>query len=393
MEPSQETLLEKIEAFQQFFIFPAMTILPVVRRRIGLRSLKGFYFWLPLAVMGAVGYQYSTSHVLAYFAVFVAGVALWQRRNRWKEIRSGKLWHTRSLGVSLWEFLPDLRPKAPEPGEEPKPPSSLLKIGPFFQTDRRLYRWIDPLCIFIIGLIVFRFDQVFGGWIMFSAVSLRITEEYIWEKSIEALLDQYDGLITAEQQNEALQALRRGHPTTGADGVEIPRPAPAPPPNGVAEDLREQVAARKAEADAREANRQQEKARPHPFTDTMNRVKEGADAVKDSAEAVKEAADAVYAFRAATAVRETVIVATERTTREVVIVQPEYATYRVVIPGPIPDGMGAQAWLLTYSVYPGRFTFTPEQQAEILAAYDKRQITGDTTPIVVQPPAAAEPPR
>ena len=78
-------------------------------------------------------------------------------------------------------------------------------------------------------------------------------------------------------------------------------------------------------------------------------------------------------------------------TREVVIVKPELSTQRVVIPGPIPDGMSAQTWFLTYSTYPDRLDLTHEQQAVILAAHDERQITGDTTPIVVQPPATPEP--
>ena len=298
MEPKQETFLEKLEAFQQCFIFPAMTVLPVVRRRMGLRSLKGFYFWLPLAIMAFIGVQFSKSHALTYFAAVVAIAALWQRRNRWKEIRSGELWHTRSLGVCLWEFLPDIQPPVPKPGEAQKPPSPLLKVGPFFQTDRRLYRWIDPLCIFAIGLALLHFDPVFGGWIMFAAISIRVTEEYVWEKSIEAMLDQYDGLITAEQQNEALQELRRGHPTTGADGVSVPRPAPAPPPKGVAEDLREQVAARKAEADAREAIRQREAMAAAETTaksaEAMSRIKQAAETVKEVAEAVSAVRDAAH---------------------------------------------------------------------------------------------------
>ena len=318
MEPRQETLLEKFEAFQQCFIFPAMTVLPVVRRRMGLRALKGFYFWLPLAIMGFVGYQFEETHALTYFAALVAIAALWQRRNRWQEIRSGELWHTRSLGVCLWEFLPDIQPPQPKPGEAQKPPSPLLKVGPFFQTDRRLYRWIDPLCIFLIGLIVFRFDPVFGGWIMFAAISTRIIEEYLWEKSIEAMLDQYDGLITAEQQNEALQELRRGHPTTGEGGTETPRPAPAPPPKGVAEDLREQVAARKAEAEAREADRNAESMRH----------------IKQAAETVKEVAEAVSAVREATAAPEpdTIIIDRTHTSDTLVVVREEKTFIAVAAP-------------------------------------------------------------
>ncbi len=172
--------------------FPALTLIIFMRMRCGFRllsyaSLFGTAFFLfllngignlhvaiPLA--GRFGATNSTES-LRNFALLFLALGLWQRHLRWRELLSGVLWHTRSRGVSYFEFLP-------------------LRLD-------WVYRFVDPILAFLGGMCIRKLGyNGLGLWIMFSALCLRIVEDYAHEKSLERECDIHDSLVENEVMAE-----------------------------------------------------------------------------------------------------------------------------------------------------------------------------------------------
>lgn len=401
-DEKKPSFLENFEQFQEATIYGALGAVTPARRRVGLRLATSFQLTVAAALPLAMGYIDHSTPLMAYAGVILA-TGHWQGYHRWQEMKRGEGIHTYSLGASPLYNIRLTQRVRKSPLFARFPFLNGLHVPQWLLKENRVHRHLDPFATIGVGLVAFCFNQPLGEYMIFSGVCLRIYEEYRYKQRNKNLFDAFDDGENAETLGQILTSLRK--PRLAPDGSPaIPDEDDAPIRVGQpGDDIREQVDKRFAEQEARA------KARRNPVAEAADSIKQAAEAGKAAAEAgkataeaFKEAAEAgkataeavkeaVGAYWEATAARETVIIATERTTREVLIVQPEFATYRVVIPGPIPDGMSAQEWFLTYSVYPERFTFTPEQQAEILAAYDERQITGDTRPIMIQPPATPEP--
>jgi hypothetical protein len=165
--------------------FPALTLIVFMRMRCGFRllsyaSLFGTAFFLfllngignlhvaiPLA--GRFGATHSTES-LRNFALLFLVVGLWQRHLRWRDLLRGELWHTRSRRVSYFEFLP-------------------LRLD-------WIYRFVDPILACLGGMCICRLGfNGLGLWVMFSALCLRIVEDYAHERSLERECDIHDSLV------------------------------------------------------------------------------------------------------------------------------------------------------------------------------------------------------
>ena len=291
MEPQtsqNNSILEKIETAQALSGFVAASAVTLFRRRVGLRMTRGIFLYPVVAIMAAIGYFGSSSHALTYYAGAVLAAGLWQNYNRWQEMKRGELTNTRSLGVSplaavpFGRFLP-------------------AKLTNWITSGDHIHRSLDPLVMFAAGLVIVPHDQALGGWVMFSAVALRVFEEFKHEASWNILFDGMDAMLNGESQKAFMDHIRRGSTDPLTD------PATGRQTTGAAEELAERIARNQARqaAAAAEAQAEEQAHKPHPFTEAVNRVKEGAGAVKDSAEAIKESAGAVKeAAEAVSAVRE-----------------------------------------------------------------------------------------
>ena len=310
MEPTPnqtDSIFDKIETMQALSGYLAVAVVPLFRRRVGLRITRGLFFYPVVLLMAVLGYYADKTHALAWYALAVLLTGLWQNVNRWKELKRGDLTHTRGLGVSPLMAIPFAKVLP-------------AKAAAWITDGDHVHRTLDPILVFLVGLLIMQKDPFLGGWIMLSATALRIFEEFRHETTWNSLLDGLDAMLIGEMQKSFMDHIRRGSAGTLTD------PATGRQTTGAMEELSDRIAKRRA-ADAQAAQeaqeRAEEQARPHPFTETMNRVKETAGAVKEAAEAVSAVREAGSAPE-----RETVIIDRTRThTSDTLIVLKEQTAY------------------------------------------------------------------
>jgi len=169
----------------------------------GVQAIGNFHIAIPM--VGRIGAA-QPSEILGDFALAFGSVALWQRRKRWKELRDGKRSHTRSLGISLLEFLP--------------------------MRKDLIYRFVDPAVTVVAGLCIHKLGFAgLGYWVVLSGLGLHIVEQFRWGRQLEADLDTLDSQIESEVAAETAahfegestgRSLRdtAGIPTGADDGLQ-----------------------------------------------------------------------------------------------------------------------------------------------------------------------------
>jgi hypothetical protein len=142
----------------------------------GLNAIGNWHVSVPL--LGNIGAAHQSESLRNYGLAFL-GYGLWQRHRRWRDLLAGKLWHTRSRGVSYFEFLP-------------------------IRQDL-IYRNIDPAVSFLAGCVLRKvgFSRL-GLWVIFSSVCWRLVEERVHEISLDRDLDVVDSLAESKVQAEAV---------------------------------------------------------------------------------------------------------------------------------------------------------------------------------------------
>lgn len=337
--PQNNSILDKIETAQALSGLAAMGVIAPYRRRVGLRMTQGLYLYPVVIVMALIGIYASSSHYLAYYAGAVLAAGLWQNLHRWQEMKRGELTHTRSLGVSPLYVIPF---------------GSLLpaKVAKWVTDGDHIHRSLDPFVIFAIGLFITQRDQALGGWLMFSAVALRVFEEFKHEQTWKMLLDGLDAMLNGESQKAFMDHIRRGSSDPLTD------PATGRQTTGAVEEMQERIArnqARQAEAEGQ----------AHPFIEAMNRVNEATEAAKNVAEAGKKMAETVSAIKeAATAAPspETIIIDRIHTSDTLVVLK-EQTAY-------IPFAVEPEAPALTNGSGPATLT-EPRQVQQLTAPPDE----------------------
>ena len=132
-------------------------------------------------------------------------------------------------------IVAQLRPLLPPaPAEERGPLRYSLA---WWQEERRIYRRLDPIILYLIGDVIGLADAPLGAWIAFAAICLAADENLKWRYSINAFLDwhdsQIDGLVMREWDNRPRQGRAKPRPVTETYGL----------PTGIGDDIRARVAA------------------------------------------------------------------------------------------------------------------------------------------------------
>jgi len=232
---------QKMEFAQKLALYPALTVLVVLRRRIGLRQLKpsrlfGMAAFLivlgnicshlpPLPIGIGIGPRGELpgpdgfgGAVLILYALGLLGWGLFQRRQRRVELGAGMRWHTWTTGISRFEFLPVSR--------------------------YIVHRFVDPLVCILAGTVISVFSQPLGLWLMVSGCALALHEQAIYEKMLERELDTLDGLLESEVHAETVEQFSSDGSGAAAMETSLTLEQTAGIPTGIAPDIQRQIAQR-----------------------------------------------------------------------------------------------------------------------------------------------------
>src|SRR5260370_9913174 len=206
MEQTQQlTLNQKAEIVVALAMFPALTVMIFIRRKIGFRFLgttKLFAMFVVIGVIGGISEAFQPQNVnvnnpynvpgvptsvpnpdiafqfraLLIFAFVMLALGLFERWLRWQDIKKGVAWHTYSRGISLFSFLPF--------------------------NDSIIKRYVDPAAVAIVGFVLALVFRWLGVYIIFSAFFLFIFEACDYEQQRNRLLDVNDSLIASEVMSE-----------------------------------------------------------------------------------------------------------------------------------------------------------------------------------------------
>jgi hypothetical protein len=221
---------EQVDLLRKLSLFPAITVMVFIRRRIGFRLLNPTWLIVLTFIMvvftaflpDSVNESFGFGTLLRIYALAMLGLGLFQRWQRWKELCSGKRWHTYSPGISYLEMLP---------------------LPPFLKFQRRVNRFLDPAAVAIIGFIIgVAFSHGLGVWIMFSAFFLYVYEQTLHEKQLAHDLDILDSMVSAEVQAETSKFFADGGTPENQPTIEDR----AGIPTGLAPDIAKQVESRRA---------------------------------------------------------------------------------------------------------------------------------------------------
>ncbi len=231
-DPNQKfedmTWWDRINVIRTLSLFPAITVMVFIRRKLGFRMMKPTWLVTLTIIMltvTAVAHQVAEPFavLMVAYALAMLGLGLWQRWQRWKELCNGERWHTFSPGISYLETLP---------------------WPPFMKSHRRVNRFVDPAVVLIAGLIIgLLLSHGLGIWIMFSSFFLYVFEQDLYEKQLNHDLDTLDGLFAAEVQAEVVKHFEGGQ---AAEERQQTIEETAGIPTGLAPDIHKQVELRRA---------------------------------------------------------------------------------------------------------------------------------------------------
>src|ERR1700736_1751068 len=96
------TLDQKINIIQNLTLFPALTIMVFLRRKVGFRFLDMMKIQIMVVLLWAYGafssitFGPAAGSIIFLFSLAVLIAAIIERRMRWNEIKRGISWHTYS---------------------------------------------------------------------------------------------------------------------------------------------------------------------------------------------------------------------------------------------------------------------------------------------------------
>jgi len=222
-QPQQQTttLADKVEILANLALFPALTIMVFLRRKVGYRFLSPvkiqvmvLILWFFAGFSTFSGSQ-NSFYALLIFAVAVLATGYVERWLAWRDIKRGVAWHSYSRGISWLNFL------------------SLQETT--------IKRFVDPAVAAAIGVGVSFLLPWFGYWLVFSAICLLIFEASDYERSINRMLDQLDNLVESEVVGRNVE-----HYSREGKATERPLEETAGIPTGVSPDLAAAIARRQS---------------------------------------------------------------------------------------------------------------------------------------------------
>jgi hypothetical protein len=237
---STQTIFEAIEWLKGFALYPAFPAMLLIRRNIGYRVItpNAMIVIVAFIIVGPLFLPNQTSHTpTVLFGIFLFGYYHLLRFIRWRELKRGTSWHTRSTGISWLESIPW--------------PSQL----DFLNGERRIYRFLDPIACFIAGWILIFLSSGLASCILISSLFLMIWEIGYYERYVNRILDIHDELIDADVQKMAAEYFQKK-----ADAPALPLEQTSGLPTGLARDIAAKVEERKRRTAAPKA----EMSKPQP---------------------------------------------------------------------------------------------------------------------------------
>ena len=218
-------------ALQELCLFPALTVIVFMRRRVGLRLLKPIwivrtFILLQLYAMFGVALMHGTLadvRVVQVFSVLFLLAASAHYWRSWREFNRGIRLHTFSSGISYLEKR---------------------RIPRFFRFHRRIYRILDPLFCLALAVYFLVLSPPLGIWLVLSSFSLKFFEQARYEAALDRDLDIVDGLTEADIQQQTVEFFSGGKPQDRASHRRA-LTQQGGIPTGVAPDIEKQVAARR----------------------------------------------------------------------------------------------------------------------------------------------------
>ena len=256
--PKQElTISEKMQIVQNLAAYPALTMLVFIRRKVGYRMLKpsrlitmAFVLKFIDGLTYLIPFASPAGEIFAKFPLVMLAFGFFQRWRRWKELCGGERWHTYSPGISYFELLP---------------------LPAFLTTHRRIYRFVEPFCLFIGSMFIgIFFSQGLGRWVFFCSFCLFIYEQALYEKQLDRDLDVLDGMIAAEVQGETVEYFSGDQSEAKERSIEETGGIPT----GVAFDIHRRIEKLRAKQTA-----EQEKSQAEAFVRQVEQIKVAAGAM------------------------------------------------------------------------------------------------------------------
>ena len=221
-QPEKMPFKQKVEVVEYLAQCACLPVIAITRWDVGYRILNPLHLICTtlalLMISGLIQDQTKRPIDLAVFAVFTFIAAFCQKFIRWLQI--GKVpQHTYYPGTSCLSFhwLPE-----------------------FMTRNRRIERFIDPLAIFGIGLIIYQGSPALGMWIMVSSLCIRLYEYGIRQYWLHTGLDVADNTFKAE----SMSALAERYTTPAAQNRQQ---SPAGDlATGLGDDIQHKIKGRKA---------------------------------------------------------------------------------------------------------------------------------------------------
>ena len=162
----------------------------ILRRDIGYRLLNPLMLiavtgcLAVIAVLATPNNEAARPLDLLIFAFVVLLIGLAQRIRRWWELDRNARQHSYFIGSSPFDFhwLPN-----------------------FIRRNRRVARFVDPIVIAGVGVMLMPYTRALAMWLVFSAFCLRSQEHLVFRRQRNRDLDLSDSIIIAEQQTRILE--------------------------------------------------------------------------------------------------------------------------------------------------------------------------------------------
>jgi hypothetical protein len=185
------TFEQKVNILQNITLFPALTIMVFLRRKVGFRFLDLMKIQVMVVLLWAYGafssitFGPAAGGVIFLFSLAVLITAIIERRIRWRDIKRGVSWHTYSRGISWF--------------------SSFLPLSEIM-----VRRFVDPAAALIPGIVLFFLFRPLGLYLILSAICLFVFETIDYQKQIDRMLDQLDNLVESEVVSENVEYFQQG---------------------------------------------------------------------------------------------------------------------------------------------------------------------------------------
>ena len=215
------TLSQKMDIIAVLASFPALTVMVFLRRKLGYRFIDMMKIQVTVLLLWGLSAFSAVANPRAGAAFFLFSLAVLAfayvgRWLRWRDIKNGIAWHTYSRGVSWINYIIPLR-------------------------ETTVKRFLDPLIVAVIGLVLSFVFSWFGYFLVFSAACLFIFEAWDYDKAVNRMLDVLDSQVESEVVSANVEYFEQG-----GQANERPVEQTAGIPTGVAPDLAAAIARRQA---------------------------------------------------------------------------------------------------------------------------------------------------